>query len=181
MNAWFNIVGYQLVWLATIWGASHERAWLGPLAFLPFASIHLRRRDGRLDAWLLLAAAGCGTVLDSLYAATRTIEYASPFPSGHAAPAWIITLWAAFALTLRHSLRFLQGRWLLAMAFGAAGAPLAYVAAARSWQAVGFPQGVVVAIGALALGWAFVLPLLLRLAMTIEHQTRSRTARHVHV
>jgi hypothetical protein len=180
MNVWLNAIGYQLVWLAAVWGATHERAWLGPVVLLPFASIHLLRRDGRPDAWLLLAAAGAGTVLDSLYAATGTIAYASPFPSTHAAPAWIIALWAAFALTLRHSLRFLQGRWLLAMAFGAAGAPLAYVAAARSWQAVEFPQGAVVAIGALALGWAFVLPLLLRLAMALDGDPRAQATTHVH-
>lgn len=179
MNVWLNAIGYQLVWLAAVWGASHQRAWLGPLLLLPFALIHLRGRDGRLDAWLLLAAACAGTALDSLYAATGTIAYASPFPTAHVAPPWIIALWAAFALTLRHSLRFLQGRWLLAMVFGAVGAPLAYVAAARGWQAVSFPQGPVVAVGALALGWALMLPLLVRLAMLIETQPRPQ-AKHVH-
>jgi hypothetical protein len=174
MNLWLNAIGYQLVWLAAVWGATHERGWLATAALLPFALVHMCRRDGHLDAWLMLAACIVGGLLDSLYAASGVVAYASPFPSPEAAPLWIVALWAAFALTLRHSLRFLRGRPLLAAAFGAVGAPLAYLAAARGGHAVQFPHGTRVAMGTLALGWAIVLPALMCLVDALERASAAR-------
>lgn len=174
MNPWLNAVSYQLVWLAAVWGASHGQGWLGPVALLPFALLHLRQPDGHVDAWLVLAAGTLGSLLDTLYAASGAIAYAAPFPSAHAAPLWIVALWAAFALTLRHSLRWLRGRWLPTILFGALGAPLAYLAAARGWQAVGFPHGAGIALITLALAWACALPALFWLAAALERSARAR-------
>lgn len=168
MSAWLNALGYQLVWLAAVWGASHGRWWLAPLALLPFALCCLIRRDGRLDGQLMILVALGGTAMDSIYAASGAVAYAAPVPSAQAAPFWIAAIWAAFALTLRHSFRFLHARPWIAAAFGGLGAPMAYLAAASGWHAVRFPHGTLAALLPLALCWAFALPAMLWLAVRVE-------------
>lgn len=182
MTVWANAIGYQLVWFAAVWGAAHGDWWLAPLALLPFAGWYLSRPDGRVDACLLPIAIAVGLVLDSALAASDLVAYASALPSPHAAPVWIIAIWAAFSLTLRHSFRFLHGRLPLAAAFGAIGAPLAYFGAGRGWHAVAFPRGTAVALAALALGWLLALPLLIASAARIERRltlTSTRNEPHV--
>ncbi len=168
MNAWANAIAYQLVWFAAIWGASGGHWWLAPLALLPFATWMLGRPDGGADALLMPIAVLLGAALDSSLAASGLVAYASPVPFAHAAPLWILSIWAAFSLTLRHSFRFLHGRWPLAAVLGAVGAPMAYLGAARGWHAVAFPLGTTSAVVALAAGWAVTMPLLIGLAVRVE-------------
>lgn len=177
MNAWANAIAYQLVWFAAIWGASSGHWWLAPVALLPFAAWMLGRPDGGADALLMPIAVLLGAVLDSSLAASGLVVYASPVPFVHAAPLWILAIWAAFALTLRHSFRFLHGRALLAAVLGAVGAPMAYLGAARGWNAVDFPLGTTPAVIALAAGWAVAMPLLVRLAVRVERTSTPRPAR----
>lgn len=174
MNAWLNALGYQLVWLAAVWGASHGRWWLAPLALLPFALWYLSRRDGRLDVQLIALVGLGGAAMDSLYAASGAVAYAAPVPSAQAAPLWIVAIWAAFALTLRHSFRFLHGRPWTAACIGGLGAPMAYLAAASGWHAVRFPHGTLTALLPLGLSWAIALPAMLWLAARVEKPWRTQ-------
>jgi len=176
MNAWANAIAYQLVWFAAIWGASHGHWWVAPLALLPFAAWVLGRIDGGADALLMPIAVLLGAVLDSSLAASGLVVYASPVPFAHAAPLWILAIWAAFALTLRHSFRFLHGRPLLAGVLGAIGAPMAYLGAGRGWHAVAFPLGTTPAVIALAISWAIAMPLLIQLAERTDRAAAPRPA-----
>lgn len=177
MNAWANAIGYQGVWFACVWAASHGHGWVGPLALAPFAIWVLGRPDGGADALLLPIAVLTGLALDSLLAASGLVAYASPVPFAHLAPLWILSIWAAFALTLRHSFRFLHGRYLLAAVLGAVGAPLAYLGAGRGWHAVAFPHGTTLALIALGGGWAVVFPVLIRLAERVGHASALHSSR----
>ena len=173
MKIWLNVIGYELVWLAAVWGAAHDLPWLGAFALIPFALWYLSRPDGRADRWLFLVVLLAGSCLDSIYAASGLIRYVSPVPSVHAAPIWIIAIWGAFALTLRHSFRFLHGRPWLAALLGALGAPLAYLGAGRLGHAVQFAHGELAAMVALALGWAVALPAMLAFAVAMERSRPS--------
>ncbi|MCP1376363.1 DUF2878 domain-containing protein [Dyella lutea] len=175
MNAWINAITYQLVWFAAIWGASSGHWWLAPLALLPFAAWMLGRPDGGADALLMPIAVLLGAVLDSSLAASGLVAYVSPVPFVHAAPLWILSIWAAFSLTLRHSFRFLHGRPLLAAVLGGAGGPIAYLGAGRAWHAVAFPLGTTPAVIALAAGWAVAMPLLIGLATRVERTSGPRS------
>lgn len=182
MKVWANAIGYQLVWFAAVWGAATGYWWLAPLALVPFAAWYLSRPGGQADARLMLVAMLIGIALDSSLAASDLVAYASAVPSTHAAPVWIVAIWAAFALTLRHSFRFLHGRRGLAAALGAIGAPLAYLGAARGWHAVAFPRGTVPAMIALGASWVVALPALVTLAQRVERgQENSTTGRRAHV
>jgi hypothetical protein len=71
-------------------------------------------------------------------------------------------MWMVFATTLNLSLRWLQGHRLAAIGLGAIGGPLAYWGGAR----LGAMEFVVpvAATAALAIGWAVLTPVLVRLA-----------------
>lgn len=182
MKAWANAIGYQLVWFAIVGSAAYGYGRFAPIALAPFAAWYLSRRDGLLDARLMILAALIGLLFDSLLAASQLVVYASAFPSEHAAPLWIVTIWAAFGLTLRHSFRFLHSRPWTSAALGAIGAPLAYVGAGHGWHAVAFPRGTWPAVLALGAGWAIALPTMLAAAVRIERDSTvipARSVRHV--
>jgi fucose 4-O-acetylase-like acetyltransferase len=94
------------------------------------------------------------------------LEYPSGMILPWLAPVWIIALWAGFATLLPVSLRWLLGRWRTAALFGAVGGPLAYYAGMKL-GAVSFPDPVV-ALAALAGGWAVLTPLTCWIALKLS-------------
>ena len=161
MPVWLNFVGYQAVWLITAAGAGRGLWWPGVLASAAFViGVTLRAPGRRADLQLALIAIICGLVLDGVLTASGALRYAAAAP-GFPAPIWILTLWAAFAMTIRHSLRWLLPRPLLAALLGGIGGPMAYWGAARGFTAIEFlmPQ---VAVGLLATGWAIAILVLVR-------------------
>jgi len=160
----FNIVGFQLVWLACVAGAGSGLIWVGPAAAAIFAWTMLRYGEkAAADSRLLAIALPLGFVLDSAFAASGCLRYALAWPSPHASPLWIWAMWSGFALTLNHSLAFLRERPWLATAFGAFGGPLSYWIAASAFDAVSFAAPVPSVLFALAVAWGLALPLLFAL------------------
>jgi hypothetical protein len=78
------------------------------------------------------------------------------------APIWIVAMWVVFSTTLNVSLAWLKRSLPLAVLFGAVGGPIAYVAGEKLGGLV-FVQPTPALI-ALAIGWAAITPLLLRIA-----------------
>lgn len=156
MRFWANLLGYQAAWFIAVGFAAHGLAWPGIAACLGFAAISwwispMRRSDLKLVG----AALACGLLLDGVLAATGWLDYAAPLPA-LPGPAWIATLWVAFAMTLQHSLQWLLTRPLAAVLFGASGGPLAYWGAGRGFDAVSFAAPVQATV-TLALGWAIAM------------------------
>lgn len=166
MRSLANAAAFQLVWFAAVIGAGSGRAWPGVLAVLLFALLHLSMnpRHWSADLSLVLSAAVAGFALDSVFVATGLLRYAAPWPSGALAPAWIVALWINLALTLNHSLRWLQPRPWLAAALGAGAAVCSYLAAARGWQAVEFAAPETRTLAIVAACWALLLPMLCTVA-----------------
>lgn len=163
MRFWANLLGYQAVWFVAVGFAARGLAWPGILACLGFAAISgwyspLRRSD----LWLVIGALCCGLLLDGTLAATGWLAYAAPLPA-LPAPAWIIAIWVAFAMTLQHSLQWVLSRPALAVAFGVIGGPLAYWSASRGFDAVVFTQPVQ-ATATLAIGWGIAMGMLAAIA-----------------
>ena len=163
MRFWLNLLGYQSAWFIAVGFAARGLAWPGMLACLGFASIswwHSPQR--RSDAHLIAAALLCGLSLDGVLTATGWLAYAAPLPA-LPAPAWIVTLWVAFAMTVQHSLQWLMARPLVAVMFGAVGGPLAYWGASRGFDAVQFNMPMQATL-ALALGWGIAMGMFSRIA-----------------
>jgi hypothetical protein len=116
------------------------------------------------DLRLVGVALACGIAIDGGLAATGLAHYAAAWPSGAFAPAWILAVWAAFAMTLTQSMRWMQPRPWAAALLGAIGGPLAYLGAARGWSAVAFAPPQWPALLALAVMWLLAMPVLAGLA-----------------
>lgn len=160
MRFWANLVGYQLVWFAIVIAAARGQPWWGIAVALAFVALQLRFSATRAaDFRTLVATFVCGFLLDGALATTGWLQYASPEVSVPA-PIWILALWLAFAMTLNHSMVFLRGRPWLAGVLGAVGGPLAYLGAARGFDAVVFVAPAWRAITLLAVGWAAALAVL---------------------
>jgi hypothetical protein len=161
MKFWLSLIGYQAVWFAAVIGAAHGVAWPGIAGFVIYAAIQLLlARNIRVDLTLAATAVVLGFLLDGGLIRAGLATYATPWPSPAFAPAWILALWAAFAMTFTQSLSYLQERLWLAVLLGLIGGPMAYFGAARAWQVVVFTPPIWPGLLWLGVGWALAAPLL---------------------
>ncbi|MEM7306978.1 MAG: DUF2878 domain-containing protein [Planctomycetota bacterium] len=162
-----NYALFQGVWAAAVWSAVDGGVYTGLLAALGMLAVHLAMvRERGPELAYVLAAGAVGTALDSALHGAGWILY----PTSEAwtlptAPPWIAGLWLAFAMLPRFSLRWLRGRTVLAIALGAVGGPLSFLAGERL-GAIAPGSGFTWA--ALAVEYAVLTPLLLRFAPTGE-------------
>lgn len=158
-----TLVAFEGAWFACVLGAAHGWPWAGTAVALAAVTgfVALSAKPG-VDAALIVVALAIGLAWDSAMAWCGWISYAEPGPLPQLAPAWILALWALFAVVLRGPLRWLHARLALAALLGALGGPLSYAAAARM-GAITLVQPAR-AMLAPALGWAAITPLLLVLA-----------------
>ena len=158
-----TLVAFEGAWFACVLGAAHGWPWAGTgVALAVVAGIVVLSAKPRVDATLIAVALAIGLVWDSVMAQSGWISYAAPGPLPSLAPAWILALWALFAVLLREPLRWLHARPLWAALLGALGGPFSYAAAARM-GAIGLAEPAQ-AMVTLAIGWALITPLLLVLA-----------------
>jgi Protein of unknown function (DUF2878) len=128
----YNVVAYQVAWFACVLGAASDLAWVGAAVALFVAAVHVMltaRVGGELK--LIAAATAIGLLVDSALTRTGQIEFVAGVWAEGWAPYWMLALWAAFATTLNHSLRWVMDRPVVAAILGAVGGPLAYLAATR--------------------------------------------------
>ena len=174
---WINAILFQFVWMVTVAGAARGAWWVGAIAVGAFAVYEFvcggRARE---DALLILLAIVLGFFADSLLVETNFASYAAAVPSDRFAPIWILALWANFALTLNHSLAWLQSRPALAAVLGAAGAPLSYYFAARSWHALTLAGPLAPTLALLAAIWAVATPLLCEAALRLNRSHAAASA-----
>ena len=132
-----NFAAYQLGWFALVLSAAAQKSWMGIALGLVVIGAHLWAVRRSAERRLIGTAFVWGLVVESGFQATGLLRYSSGFDSvTWVAPLWIVTLWALFATTLRHSLRWLLHRPLLAAVLGAAFGPLAF----RAGEAMGAVQ-----------------------------------------
>ena len=160
MSSLLNLFLYQAGWFACILGAAHGMPWTGVAFALAIVAWHLARAGRpRAEARLILLAVAVGGVFETLLVQAGWVRYTEGALVEGTAPVWMVALWAMFATTLNVSLRSCRTRpWLAAM-LGAVGAPLAYYAGARlgALQLTDVHAG----LAAIAVGWAWLAPLLL--------------------
>ena len=150
MNILLNVILYQVVWLLCVFKENQ-----GALAAIFLLMLHLflsncRYSDLRMMA-LLLAV---GTLIDgTLYVAGFMTYNTAALPI----PFWLAVVWLALATLPHHSLRWLKGRWLLSLLFGASGGPLAYWAGVKAGAAA-FNLALIPSLLLLAVIWGVLWP-----------------------
>ena len=146
----FNLVGFNLAWFGLVyWGNN----------FIPFSLLLLISHlffiaKSRNELLLIMVITFIGIFVDSLLVQFNVFIFVN---GGHI-PFWLMMLWACFATTICHSLRFLSGRKALQLFVGAIFAPLSYIAGYK-FQAVDFGQSMISTYLLLSVIWAalFVL------------------------
>ena len=162
-----NFIAFQVGWFACVLGGANQLPWFGTLLVSIIIAIHLSRASKpRAELFLILIAIAIGSIWDSFLVWNGWLAYPSGTLVPDTAPHWILAMWGIFATTLNLSLRWLKGRWFIALVSGAIAGPLAYYAGARLWG-VGFSEQTTALI-ALSLGWAVLMPLLVALSQRFD-------------
>lgn len=161
-----NFILFQLAWFACVTGAAYGMPWLGVSVTLITTAWHLHQsKRAKPEMLLMFAVLLIGASFDQVMLLLELIVYQQHGWSTSLVPVWILALWLAFASTLNLSLAWLQGRYLIAVIFGASGGPLAYFGA-QNIGAVTLPSSA--SYIALSIGWAVITPVLLYLAKHIN-------------
>jgi hypothetical protein len=131
VNGLANAVLFHIGWFASVLGAATGHPFAGPIVVALLLVAHLRLFGTRREAILILASAALGALAESALGLTGWLSYRShPGPSW-LCPPWIVAMWVNFGMTLRHSLRWLEGRRAFAALIGGFFGPFAYVAGSR--------------------------------------------------
>jgi len=162
-----NFVIFQVSWFICVLSGAGGRPWIALAAMALVVAWHLSRAPRPLPELVLLgAAAVIGALWDGFLAGGGWLVYPSGRFAEWLAPNWIIAMWVGFATTLNVSLRWLHGRYGLAMLLGALGGPIAFLAGSRL-GGVSFPEPIS-ALVLLAVGWALITPLFFWLATRLD-------------
>jgi hypothetical protein len=162
-----NFVLFQIGWFACVWSAAAHQPWIGVLVTTGVVLAHVLRAPlPEAELKLVLLALGLGLLFDSLLVWQGWLQYSSGILLPNVAPYWIVALWGLFATLLNISLRWMRGRWVIAVVFGAIGGPAAYYGGLRlgALEFANMPAGLI----ALAIGWAVLTPLLLALSSRFD-------------
>ncbi len=167
-----NFTLYQAGWFVCVLGAANQQPWLGVVAMLIIVAWHLKQAIQPIQELALsLVAVVIGGTFDQLMLNQQLVQYQAHGWSELLVPVWMLALWAEFATLLNVSLRWMRGRWLLAVLFGAIGGPLAYMAAellgAVTLNTMSF-GGVPATYLTLSIGWAILTPMLLMLSQQLD-------------
>jgi hypothetical protein len=175
MTTLINAVAYQIGWFACVLGAAYQLPWIGTLVSLGVVALHLViTTRPHSEFMLIVAAALIGLVLDSSLASTGLVAFPSGVFIEGVSPHWMIALWVGFATTLNVSLRWLTRNRTYAIAFGAVGGPIAYLAGTKlGAMTIANPSIALPVIGASWAAAMFVLATLAsRLPITVATQER---------
>ncbi|WP_290704346.1 DUF2878 domain-containing protein [Amphritea sp.] len=152
---WVNLGGGQLCWWCAILLADSSLMILAALIILHL----LFHRHPAHETAVLLSCGLTGFAVDLLLTATGVFRFGiSAFP-----PLWLLFLWFCFSATLRQSMTYFHGRWVLAAICGGIFGSLTYIAAGN-FGAVVFGLPLLQTFLLLMLVWMVLFPLLLWLS-----------------
>lgn len=148
-----NAVMLKAAWLCCVLGGIYY----GMPALAAMFALSLWQREFSRDRPFVIALGLIGLCLDTFWMYAGVLDYGDAAltlaPGLSIAPAWILLLWLAVGLSIRHSLIFFVNRPALGALLVGCGAPLSYLTG-ESFGAVTIPsaQGLVV----LALIWVIL-------------------------
>ena len=109
-----------------------------------------------VEARLVVFATAVGALVEMGQIAAGTYRFTSGTGIEALPPAWLLTMWAQFATTFRHSLRTVIARPPQAALFGAIGGPIAFLAGERL-GAVTLLEPLMHGLLRLSISWALAL------------------------
>jgi len=166
-----NVALFQAGWFACVLGASHGLPWIGAITAAIVVAWHVARAAHPvIELRLVGTAAAVGALFETVLVQSGWISFPGGMLVDGIAPYWMVAMWALFATTLNVSLRWLRPHAWLAALLGAVGGPAAYYAGVRLGALEFTTAGA--ALAAIAIGWAILTPLLLRVARRLDGYAR---------
>ena len=164
-----NFIAFQTGWFSCVLGAANGIPWLALLVF-PIVLWNIQKSDSASSELLLVfLAVILGLLLDSFLVRSGWLRYPNGMFLEGIAPYWILALWALFATTLNASMSWLKKSLMFSAVMGAVFGPLSYMAG-ESFGAIEFIK-FDHSMLALAVGWAFAMPLLLVVAIRLDNSS----------
>lgn len=129
LNKAVNFLLFQAIWFAAILGAANQNLYWCYALFLAILiwQLHPKNRVPR-DCLYVCVFLVLGFLFDTAWLRFGLIEYQSNISLFNTAPNWILILWVTFALTLNHSMAWINKKPKLAYAFSVIGGTLSYFA-----------------------------------------------------
>lgn len=157
-----NLFGYQLTWLATVWGAAHGKSDLGAFIGFLMIALHFKKCHHLLAEYKTVCTSLLiGGLWELILVQQHWVVYEGA-STITVVPIWILVLWTAFGTTLNGCLGWFKSHLIWSFAFGAIGGPLAWYGGS-ALGALNVPEPLL-GYGVLAAGWALMMPLLAALA-----------------
>jgi len=170
-HVFVNLAVFKVAWTAVVFSAAAGVPVIGAIAVAIAVGIHLWSSDNAdAEIRLLLVAATMGFAWESALVLAGLLEYSSGTWIPGLAPFWIVAMWILFATTLNVGMRWLRRSTAIAAVAGAIGGPLAFFAGAS----IGAVELVspAIALVSIGIGWAAMLPLLVKLAVRLDDSYR---------
>tara|TARA_B100000029_G_scaffold411722_1_gene414168 strand:+ start:1096 stop:1590 length:495 start_codon:yes stop_codon:yes gene_type:complete len=149
------LLGFQITWLACVFGEYFNYPWLGVLAgFLYLFLFYLKTIDKKFAFKTIIIFAIPGYIFDSFIQAFGIYKIESDLIIGYL-PIWMIILWPAFTTLFVDVLNFLKNKPILAIFLGATLGPGAYYS--------GVPLGIAyfsdinLGLGIMAIFWGILM------------------------
>lgn len=172
----FSFVSFYVGWVACVGGAGRGMTVVGPVIVAALLAVHLYLRPHPARELALILTVGLlGWTVDTAQALAGVFSFGAHSPAPWLCPPWLVAVWMSFAATLTSSMRWLNGRYVLAAVFGAAGGALSYYYGLRL-GAIEFNPNITLTLTCLAVVWAAVMPLLVWLASVLVPEASSDAA-----
>lgn len=161
-----NAVLFQITWFACALGSANNLIWPALLACGVLAAFQLHPKNRHpTDLKLIAIAILLGLIIDTAWVQLGLMEYSDHIPITAIAPLWIIILWIGFAMTINHSLGWLNKHPLLPAVTGLIFAPLSYFAGVK-FGALTFTGSLTVITVSLGLAWALAMTIMVKASQT---------------
>ena len=157
----FNIIGFYLCWWLSIYGASIEYYYLGPISVILFLLVHFYKISyHKYEFYFLLICFLIGFCIDTFFLRYQIIDYEGYMPQNYnVSPLWVSFLWVCFGATIYHSFKWVKTRYTLMSILSAISGPIIYLSAAKI-GVVTILQNSNLYIVIVSITWAVFIPLL---------------------
>ena len=129
----FNIIGFYVCWWFSVFAATKENYYLGPVLVFIFLIIHvLKVINYNHEILFLFICYLIGFFIDTLFLRLGIIEFSGYLSENfNIAPLWVTGLWVCFGACISHSFKWFKRRYTILTLLGAISGPLIYFSASK--------------------------------------------------
>lgn len=152
-----NFILFQAAWLLTVFSAAYGYPYIGIIFTVLWMTYHLSiaSEAPKKEAALLAVVAILGWLLELGLILSQLVSYPQQAIFGTPVPLWMVALWINLTATVNFSLRWMNGRYILASLFALIAGPLSYYAGERVGAIILHGNSSLIAISCM---WFFAMP-----------------------